>query len=151
MALFNRVKSSSVQEIENGLLEARGTFIDSVHEINLTLHVAKHNLEIVMAQADMVRGPNALCIEAQKEAGNLAGIKISAGSRKAVQQAVGHARGCTHLTDLAMDLVKAVVTANFTLGEQGLSREALDERYINLLGGTCNRWTIMAEQKKEKD
>ena len=40
-----------------------------------------------------------------------------------------------------MHLVKAVVTANFTLGEQGLRREALDERYINLLGGNCNRWT----------
>ncbi|WP_158408434.1 hypothetical protein [Desulfosporosinus fructosivorans] len=28
MALFNRVESSSVKEIENGLFEARDTFID---------------------------------------------------------------------------------------------------------------------------
>lgn len=44
MALFNLVKSCSVEDINDGLYEAKVTFIDTLHEINLTIQVKKDNL-----------------------------------------------------------------------------------------------------------
>lgn len=149
MALFNRVKSCSVDEINNGLFKANGTFIDTYHEINLTLHVKKNDLEIVWAKAEMVRIPQTHCAEAQGQDRFLVGIRIGPGLRKAIQNAIGNDRGCTHLADLALDLVKAVIVANNKAGEPFLKKEELEDKYINLYGGTCNHWTVMAMQKKK--
>lgn len=148
MALFNRVKSCSVDEMDNELYQASGTFIDTYHEINLTLHVKRNNLEIVWAKAEMVRIPDADCAEAQKQDRLLVGLKIGPGLRKALQNTVGNEQGCTHLADLALDLVKAVIVANNKAGEPFLSEQEIVDKYSTLYGGTCNHWTIMAKQKK---
>ncbi|MDA8212795.1 MAG: DUF2889 domain-containing protein [Clostridia bacterium] len=148
MALFNRVKSCSVDELDQSLLEAKGIFIDTFHEINMTLHVNKDNLEIVWAKADMIRLPQAYCKEAQKQDRNLVGIKIGPGVSKAIQNAVGSDRGCTHLADLALDLVKSVIVTNTKLKLQGLSKEEIEEKLTDMFGGTCYHWTVLANRKQ---
>ncbi len=150
MIIFNRTKSCSVDETEDGLLEARGTFIDTVHEICLTLYVSKETLEIVKAKADMVRIPHPFCEEAQGQDINLVGVKIGPGARKAVQNAVGHSHGCTHLADLALDMVKALVTTNYRIQQRGKSEEEIIAQYVEELGGTCNQWTKKREEFSKK-
>ena len=149
MIIFNRTKSCSVDESEDGMLVARGTFIDTVHEICLTLHVSKDTLEIVKAKADMVRIPHPHCADAQAEDKKLVGIKIGQGARKAVQNAVGHAHGCTHMADLALDMVKALVTTNYRIQQRGKSEEEITAQYVEELGGTCNQWTKRSEEYKK--
>lgn len=151
MAIFNRSKFCSVDQIGPDLLEAKGTFIDTVHEINLTLQVKIDNLEILSAKADMVRVPHKTCEEAQGEDSKLVGIKIGAGSRKAVQNAVGHDHGCTHLTDLTMDLIKAVVQANYRLENRALTKEQMLTKHVVSLGGSCNFWTEIKERFNKAD
>lgn len=148
MALFNRVKSCSVDEIDDDLFKASGTFIDTYHEINLTLHVKKNNLEIVWAKAEMVRRPQTNCGAAQGQDRFLVGIKIGPGLRKAIHNAIGDEHGCTHMADLALDLAKAVIVTDNKAREPFLSKEDLEDKYINLYGGTCAHWTLMAKKKK---
>ncbi|HWI54309.1 MAG TPA: DUF2889 domain-containing protein [Desulfobacteria bacterium] len=146
MALFNRTKSCSVELLNETLLEVKGLFIDSFHEINLTLHVSISNLEIVWAKAEMVRTPHPACMEAAVEGEKLIGIKIGPGSRKAIQEAVGHSHGCTHIADLALDTAKAAIQANFKLQRSDMTREQRHEMFVEKLAGTCHFWTIAAEK-----
>ena len=147
MVLFNRMKSCTVSELENGLLDAKGVFIDSFHEINLNFHVNPSDMQIVWAKCDMVRIPHADCGEAENQAGRLVGIKVGPGARKAIQEAVGHSLGCTHLADLALEAVKAVVQAGFKMARRKLTREQLNANYTKQLEGTCYHWTVNAEDK----
>ncbi len=149
MVLFNRVKTCSVIELNSVLLEVRGVFIDSFHEINLTIHVDHQRMEIVWARAYMLKTPHADCVEAESEGSKLVGIKIGSGVRKAILDAVGHAHGCTHLADLALDAVKAVIQANFKLQyKKQMPPEQLLAKYIDELAGTCHHWTILGERVK---
>lgn len=145
--LFNRVKSCSVDEIDNDLFKATGAFIDTYHELNLTLHVKKDNLEIVWAKAEMVRVPQSTCTVAQGRDRLLIGIKIGPGLRRALANTIGNEHGCTHFADLALDLIKAVIVANNKATEEFLSEEEAVDKYIKLYGGTCHHWTVKAMEK----
>ncbi|MHB1167014.1 MAG: DUF2889 domain-containing protein [Carboxydocellales bacterium] len=149
MALFNRVKSCSVEDINDGLYEAKGTFIDTLHEVNLTIQVKKDNLEIVKAKADLVRTPQKYCTEAQDRDRYLVGLKIGPGLGKAIEDAVGKEQGCVHLADLTLDLAKAVIVANNKVVELSLNKEEIVDKYIGLFSGTCCHWTTMGKKKAE--
>ncbi|MFZ3170406.1 MAG: DUF2889 domain-containing protein [Carboxydocellales bacterium] len=149
MALFNRVKSCSVEDINDGLYEAKGTFIDTFHEIHLTIQVKKDNLEIVKAKADLVRIPHKYCKEAQDRDRYLVGLKIGSGLVKAIGDAVGKELGCVHLVDLTLDLTKAVMIANTKVVELSLNKEEMLDKYIGLFSGTCYHWTTMGKVKKD--
>jgi hypothetical protein len=149
MALFNRVKSCSVEDIDDGQYEAKGTFIDTLHEINLTIQVKKDSMEIVKAKADLVRTPQKYCTEAQDRDRYLVGIKIGPGLGKAIVDAVGKEHGCVHLADLALDLMKAVLVANTKVVELSLNKEEIIDKYIGLFSGTCYHWTTMGKNKAE--
>ncbi len=146
MTAFNRTKSCTVLELDEVLLEARGTFLDTVHEMNLTIRVEKETLTIVGAEAEMVRVPQPFCRDVQGREAKLMGIKIGAGTRRAVQEAVGDSHGCTHLAELALDVVRAVIQADYKLYGRVLSQEELISKYAPHLAGTCSQWTRLGEQ-----
>ena len=147
MTLFNRVKSCTVKEIENDLFEARGTFIDTYHELNLLLQVKIADLEIVSAAADLVRLPQKYCPQVQGREQYLVGIKIGRGLIKAIGEAVGGIHGCVHLADLTLDLAKAIVVTKNKLAEVGLTKEEIDDHHGALFSGTCYHWTEMGKKK----
>ena len=147
MVLFNRMKSCTVSELENGFMEVKGVFIDSFHEINLNFHVDPSDMLIVWAKSYMVRIPHADCAEAENQASRLVGIKVGPGARKAIQEAVGHSLGCTHLADLALEAVKAVVQASFKMARRTMTRDERNANYTKQLEGTCYHWTVHAEDK----
>lgn len=150
MAIFNRVKTCTVEQPADGIFEVKSTFIDSFHEINLTIQVDYKLMEIISASACMVRVPHPDCRVAESQAGNLAGIKIAHGARKAILGAVGHAHGCTHIADLALDAVKAAIQANFKIQARELSQEERTAKLYEQLAGTCHYWTNVEEQVKGK-
>jgi hypothetical protein len=145
MAMFKRVKSYSVDALENGLLEAKGTFSDNVHKINLTLHVKLNTGEIVWAKAEMVKVPHSLCYEAQGQDANLIGLSAGPGLRKALQTTVGHSHGCTHIADLAVDIMNTITYTYFEFEKRGLTEEETERKFLPFLDGSCHRWTVTGE------
>jgi hypothetical protein len=146
VVVFNRVKSATVIEQEDGIVLVKAFFIDTFHEINLELKVNIKEMLVVSAQADMVRTPHPDCPNAGTEVEKLSGIRIGPGARKAILKAVGHANGCTHLADLALDAFKAVIQANFKIQKQQMTQEERLAKFADQLGGTCYHWTRVIEQ-----
>lgn len=148
MALFNRSKFCVVEQLDNSLLEARGTFTDTYHEINLTMQVSIDNMEIVKVNVEFVRTPQKYCLKVLEREPFLLGIIIGPGLGKAIMKAVGGETGCVHLADLALDLAKALIVANNKLGENGRTIEEINDHHIGQYGGTCYHWTEMGRQKQ---
>lgn len=148
MAVFNRLKSCSVDEIDDNLLEVRGIFIDTLHEISLTWQIKKDNLEIIQAKMNMARVPNAYCSEVQGRERYLIGIKIGPGARKAILNAVGNEHGCTHLADLAIDMAKSLHVSDNKIRERQLTKEEILNKYMHKYDSTCHHWTVMSKGKK---
>ncbi|MDA8442202.1 MAG: DUF2889 domain-containing protein [Peptococcaceae bacterium] len=150
MMLFNRVKSCSVEEIAPDKLEVKGLFIDSFHEICLRLEVNATDMVIVKAESEMIRVPQTYCREVAAVGANLEGIKIGPGATKAIQHAVGDAHGCTHVADLALDAIKAVIQANFKLQRRDMTQEERIALNYNKLVNTCHHWTKLGEELQLK-
>ncbi len=148
MAVFNRVKSTTVLEQNKDTLLVQGLFIDSFHEINFELQVDRKAMCVLSARADMVRIPHPDCREALQQLAALEGIKIGHGARKAIASAVGNTAGCTHLADLALDAFKAVIQANFQLQKRELTADEQLAKLSEQLGGTCYYWSKGTIPKK---
>ena len=85
--------------------------VEHLHDMSLRLTVRTSDLVIERADADMRRFPHAECPAIEASFGALAGLSVSRGYVRAVQERFGRANGCAHLEQLARAMGPVVVQA----------------------------------------
>ena len=137
MYLFNRSISVNVRSKDEKTFMVEGVFLDSQHELCLTLEVDLASYVITSADGELRRVPHSDCGQAQKLINNLVGIDLNRNVRKQVQVAVGFKDGCTHLTDLTLECVKGILQAKFRLLHLTMQEEEIKGLAQQYLEGSC--------------
>jgi len=143
--LFNRSISVNVRSKDEKTVTVDGVFLDSLHELCLTLEVDQESNMITSAKGELRRAPHSDCEQTQKLINNLVGVDLNRNVRKQVQVAVGLNYGCTHLTDLTLECVKGLLQAKFQLMQFTMQKEGIKgrfEQYLEqYLEGSCLHYT----------
>ena len=95
--LFNRSKNVIVCG-KQGEYEVEGVFIDSFHELRISL-IAKNGI-ITKASGCFQSSPDPVCRETADLVSRLENADLAALSRQQTGQLVGGSKGCAHLADL---------------------------------------------------
>lgn len=137
MYLFNRTISVNVRSADGKILTVDGTFLDSHHELCLTLEVDMENYTIIGADGELRRTPHVDCGQTQERIKQLIGINLTRNVRKQIQAAVGLSEGCTHLTDLTLECVKGLIQSKFRLMHLTMPPEEIKNQVETYLKGSC--------------
>ncbi len=86
----------------------------AIHDMRLVMTVDK-DLVIQQVAAAMDAAANPYCFGAVASYPDLSGIRIGPGFRKRVIEAVGRAKGCTHLTELVERMANAAMQTQFSV------------------------------------
>ena len=137
MYLFNRSISINVSLVGEKILTAKGIFLDSQHELCLTLEVDLDSYTISSADGELRRAPHIDCIHIQERIHELVGINLKSNVRKQIQAAVGLEYGCIHLTDLALECVKGLRQAKYQLMYSTMKPAEMKVEIEQQLKGIC--------------
>ena len=137
MYLFNRSISVNVRTENEKTLTVEGVFLDSNHELCLTLEVDLASYVIISADGELRRVPHSDCGQTQKLISHLVGVDLNRNVRKQIQVAVGLSYGCTHLSDLTIECVKGLLQAKFRLMRLTRPEEGIKSLVGKYLEGTC--------------
>jgi len=107
-----------------------------VHEMELRVEVRVDDLTIIEAAAEMRTFPHVECPGITEAFAGLAGLSVTRGYTREVQERFGGPKGCTHLEQLARSLGPVVVQAITSRRARAVSRgESKD-----LLSGAGSPW-----------
>ena len=137
MYLFNRTISVNVRSEKENTVTVEGVFLDSLHELCLTLEVDMESYIITSADGKLRRVPHEDCGQTQKLINNLVGVDLNRNVRKQIQAAVGLDYGCTHLTDLTLECIKGLLQAKFQLMHLTMQDEEIRGLLEQYLEGSC--------------
>lgn len=137
MYLFNRSISVNVRSVDKKTLTVDGIFLDSHHELCITLGVDLESNTIVSAYGEFLRVPHTDCEESHNLIKNLVGVNLERNVRKQIQMAVGFNYGCTHITDLTLECVKGLLQAKFQLMNLTMQEQEVDGLVEQYLKGSC--------------
>jgi hypothetical protein len=123
----------------------KATMLDLNHHIRVEITINLQNETIIDAQAQMTKVPYSLCQLTLTNLKRIIGLKVARGIHKQLVDKLGHAEGCTHMVDLAMEAVK--LSANVMVGltkvgpewfDRGeLSEQQMIDRVKPILQNTC--------------
>jgi hypothetical protein len=142
--LFNRTINISVNTVDEQHVQVNGVFMDSSHELVLSLNVDIDHFVITAAQGELRRAPHEDCQETAQDVQNLVGIDLNRNVRRQVVNAVGGEKGCVHFEELALECVKGVKQAKFRLLRLSRPAEEVRATIYDILEGTCHHY-----QKRE--
>lgn len=125
-------------------VQVDGVFMDSNHELVLSLNVDINNFVIIAAQGELRRAPHEDCQETAQYVRNLVGINLSRNVRRQVVNAVGGENGCVHFEELALECAKGAKQAKFCLLRLRRPAEEVRATLYDILEGTCHHY-----QKRE--
>lgn len=137
MYLFNRSINVNVRSDDGNIVVVDGVFLDTHHEICLTLTVDMSTYAITSAGGELRRTPHTDCPYTAERIKQLVGVIITPGVRKKVQTAVGGEPGCTHLADLAMECINGVIQAKYRLMHLHMAPAEVNTQVEAYLKGTC--------------
>lgn len=137
MNIFNRSISVSITTEDKKSATINGIFIDTHHEMCLTLTADLDTYKILAASGELRRVPHEDCRHCESQIKNLAGLQIGPALNKRIKACVGFESGCAHLADLAMECVKSFIQGKGTVMQQSLSEEEVDLFIGKFLKGTC--------------
>jgi hypothetical protein len=138
--LFNRTINISVKTVDEQHVQADGIFMDSNHELVLSMIVDIDKFVITSAQGELRRAPHEDCRETAPCTQNLAGVDLSRNVRRQVVAAVGGGNGCVHFEELALECIKGVKQAKFRLMRLSRPAEEVHETIYDILEGTCHHF-----------
>ena len=100
--LFSRHKNIAVWQKENGELQAVGSFLDSFHELGITVEMDKGG-RITCFDADFLRAPGRICFGTAQRVQQFVGQSLEQLTRGFIQQSLGGGSGCAHLLDIGQE------------------------------------------------
>jgi hypothetical protein len=137
MYLFNRSISVNVSLEDEKTVRVNGVFLDTQHELCLTLEADLKSYTITSAVGELRRTPHADCGPVNERIKELVGVNLNRNVRKQVQAAVGLEHGCTHLTDLTLECVKGLLQAKYQLMRLTMQPAEMKVQVEQQLKGNC--------------
>jgi hypothetical protein len=123
---------------------ARGSILDQVHNIAIELLIDINSLEIISAEAQMVKVPFPECKPALENVKKLVGMRLNAGISQRIIPAIGAKEGCIHLSEVVVETVRLAANSIFGIkcgGKAWREGKMSDQEFWNgvkpLLKGTC--------------
>ena len=148
--LFNRTISVSVKKIDDQHVIVDGVFIDSNHELILSMTVDIGKSIVTASHGEFHRAPHEDCLCTVNHTGNLVGIDLGRNVRRQVVSAVGGEKGCVHFEELALECVKGVKQANIRLMKLSLPMDEVHPRLYDAMEGTCHHFHTREKQNKNQ-
>lgn len=143
MYLFNRSISVNVRLVEEGTVTVDGIFLDSHHELCLSIKVDLESNTITSVDGDFKRYPHTDCGFTKDRLERLIGANLNRNVRRQILTAVGLKDGCTHLSDLALECVKALMQARYQLLHLTMREEEINKMVEQYLAGNCQHYKII--------
>jgi len=109
-----------------------------IHDMSVTLRVRAPELVITAASAAMDARPYTICTDALDPLQSLVGLSVAHGFTRAVNERLGRARGCAHLTAL-VHAIAPVVRQGAGVAFRG-TREQPDLSSDLWFVNTCQAW-----------
>ena len=105
-------RNISIELFESGPDNLRlvGTMLDNEHLIKLEMNIYIPDEQITRSRLDMVRVPFPVCREVENIAERLVGLRIERGVLNEINNRVGGRVGCSHIKELASNLVYFVAS-----------------------------------------
>ncbi len=150
MNLFNRTISVSVRDIDEQHVVVDGVFIDSLHELVLSMTVNIKEFIVTASHGEFRRAPHEDCLCTVILTENLVGINLIRNVRRQVVTAVGGEKGCVHIEELALECVKGVKQANVALMRLSMPPEEVHSQIYDILEGTCHHFSTREEKDKKQ-
>jgi hypothetical protein len=135
--IFNRSISVSITTEDKKIATINGIFLDTHHEICITLTADLDTFKILTASGELRRVPHEDCLHCESLIKNLTGLQIGPALNKQIKACVGLESGCAHLADLAMECVKSFIQGKGNVMQQTLSEEEVDLIIGTFLKGSC--------------
>jgi hypothetical protein len=110
-----------------------------IHDMRVTLRVRHPDLVVTAAAAAMDTRPYTLCTDAVDPLQRLVGLSVARGFTRAVNERLGRARGCAHLTALVhaiAPVVRQAAGVAFRGARTAPDAAADDLWFVN----TCQAW-----------
>lgn len=144
MNLFSRSISVNARLKDKRTVTLDGVFLDSNHEICLSIDVDLERNLIISAEGEFRRVPFTDCAYTKECIDKLIGLNLNGNIRKQIKMAAGLKEGCTHLADLALECVKGLMPARLQLmhlimGEEEINKivENYEKEYLE---GSCRHY-----------
>lgn len=102
----------------------KATMLDLNHHIRVELTIDLSTETIVHADSQMTKVPYGICQFTLRNINRVVGLKIERGINKQLVDLLGHAEGCTHMVNLAMEAVR--LSANVMIGLNKVGDEWFD-------------------------
>ena len=143
--IYERNINISVSRKNDREIVTKATMLDLNHHIRVELTIDLQSETITDAQAQMTKAPYSICQLTVNAIRKIVGLKIERGIHKQLVDTLGHADGCTHMVDLAMEAVRLSANVMVGLTKVGpewfdpgkLSEEQMIERVKPILKDTC--------------
>ncbi len=130
-------------EPERGLRERGSHVHDMVVRLTLDKSMVVHDIE-----TSMLANPYQVCVSALPAYKKLIGAKVGSGWRKAVNEAVGGDKGCTHVRELLFPMATVAFQTISGWSEEGSERETerksvpLNAQGLPYFVGGCKAWSV---------
>lgn len=144
-----RMDAARVSDVE---LEVTGRLVDErpepedwfgvpsglvIHDMRVTLRVRHPDLVITAVSAGMDARPYTLCTDAVDPLQRLVGLSVAQGFTRAVNERLGRAHGCAHLTALVHAIAPVVRQAAGVAFRASATPDPVTDRwFVN----TCQAW-----------
>lgn len=143
--IYERNINIAVSRKNEHEIVTKATMLDLNHHIRVELTINLESESITDAQAQMTKVPYSICQLTLINIRKIIGLKIQRGIHQELVDKLGHAEGCTHMVDLAMEAVR--LSANVMVGltkvgpewfDRGeLSEQQMIDRVKPILQNTC--------------
>lgn len=143
MYLFNRSISVNARLVDKGTVTVDGVFLDSHHELCLTIQVDLESNIITSGDCEFRRVPYTDCVFSKDHIKKLIGANLNKNVRRQIQSAIGLKEGCTHLTDLALECVKGLMQARYQLMHLTMEDEEVTSMVEQYLEGSCRHYKVI--------
>lgn len=144
MYLFNRSISVNARLADKRTVTVDGFFLDSHHELCLSIKVDLESNVITSAEGEFRRVPHTDCAFIKERINQLIGLNLNRNVRRQILTAVGLKEGCTHLAELALECVKGLMPARLQFMRLTMREEETNEiveHYVeDYLEGSCRHY-----------
>ncbi len=122
--IYERNINVAVSRKNEHEIVTKATMLDLNHHIRVELTIDLRKETIVDARAQMTKVPHSVCQLTLNNIRKIVGLRIQRGIQKELVDRLGHADGCTHMVDLAMEAVR--LSANVMVGLTKVGPEWFD-------------------------
>jgi hypothetical protein len=150
LAVDGYIRDDGLWEIEARILDHRSYAFDNewrgrvmpgtpLHEMWIRVTLAD-DLTIAAVEAGTDHSPFAVCPEVLPNFQRLVGARIGPGFARAVREAVGGRKGCTHIVDMLDQVATVALQTKVTAQAKALRRRALGEPADPAAAGARSPW-----------